>query len=799
MPLLCRTPRPRPTESLFGFVLRVSEANGYDTPRHIWKVAQLPRGSDLAPGFPTEALAAVLGMKRDALQPLAYRGDRESRGPFKILGHSLGDAVRSAPLRLKHPAFCPQCVSETGYLDAFWDLSAAVACPIHGSVVLTVCPACRTRIGWERPGLLTCRCGGSFRDAPTLVASPGVLALMTLLQARLHDRTGSISNPRGLPLEHLVGVPFSALLHLIAVLDDVAASTNARDVCRLRVPAAQRPSVTTGSPSARSSAPGCPTEHVAAAVQILSGWPHGYHDFLRTLGEHNLASGSRTAGMRKQFANFYETLFKNRRAMCEHVAFLREEFIAFGLQHWGKGIIDPRMLRDKTVLKNARFVSRSELARRHRLWAPTVRKMVRSGALVGITVNLEGAERAVVDAQNTPIPAQITKILNVRQAAKRLGLTVRVLKCLRVQGLYVAAERRGYATSWFADDVEPFRARLLALAPVASSRNRPRTVTLNAVVRRSALPVETRVAVVAALLNRALKPVARSGSSPAGILLKKQDIDTIIGSHLRPLLDSTCSFKECAQRTGLCCSAIVPAIRAGHLVQTVVRGRKRVTVASTERFRSAYLPLAALGKENHRSSRLLIKLIGRKRLPVIFVARSNNASPQGFIPRSCEPQLMAALGEYEADEAARPARGDNLLAYETRLRTYCTLQIEGGQGLPRMGGVPKKRTIALACGFSRDVFYDIPRMRRLLEEFDRKERAMHPGRRFGALEIVADYLARLERSGRPLPYWSGRPNALRIAKECGIRRQSIQASAQILRMLDDFARRNSALKVSRKR
>ena len=116
-----------------------------------------------------------------------------------------------------------------------------------------------------------------------------------------------------------------------------------------------------------------------------------------------------------------------------------------------------------------------------------------------------------------------------------------------------------------------------------------------------------------------------------------------------------------------------------------------------------------------------------------------------------------------------------------------------------MGGVPKKRTIALACGFSRDVFYDIPRMRRLLEEFDRKERAMHPGRRFGALEIVADYLARLERSGRPLPYWSGRPNALRIAKECGIRRQSIQASAQILRILDDFARRNSALKVSRKR
>ena len=70
MPLLCRTPRPQLTESLFGFVLRVSEANGYDTPRHIWKSAGIPRGSECAPRFPTESLATVLGLKRGTLHPL---------------------------------------------------------------------------------------------------------------------------------------------------------------------------------------------------------------------------------------------------------------------------------------------------------------------------------------------------------------------------------------------------------------------------------------------------------------------------------------------------------------------------------------------------------------------------------------------------------------------------------------------------------------------------------------------------------------------------------------------------------
>ena len=799
MTLLCRTPRPQQTESLFGFVLRVSEANGYDTPRHIWRAADLPRGSDLAPRFPTEPLAALLGLKRDALHPLAYRSDLDSRGSFKILGHSLGDDLRGEPLRLKHPAFCPRCVAETGYIDAYWDLSAAVACPIHRATALTNCPACRRGIGWERPGLLTCGCGGSLLNAKTPPASPPVLGLMMLLQARLHGKHRDIENPGGLPLEHLVSMPFAALLHLIAKLGAIAGAENGGNAVPLSPPAAQASSAAVAVPVKLSSAQGCPNAQIMAAAQILSDWPHGYHHFLREFGEHNLAAGEKTIGMRRQFADFYRPLFENRPATREHVAFLRDEFIAFGLQHWGKGIVDQRMLRDKSVLKTARFVSRSELARRHRLWAPTVRKMTVSGALAGITVPVKGIERAVVDAQNTPIPAPITKILDVRQAAKRLGLTVRVLKCLRGQGLYVAAERRGYATSWFADEVETFRARLLALAPVSSGRNRPGTVTLNEVVRRSTLPVETRVAVVTALLNRALKPVARSGSSPAGFLLKKQDIDAIIDSHLRPLLGSTCSFKECAQRTGLCLSAIAEAVRAGHLVQTYVRGNKRITAASVEQFQSAYLPLAAVAQETRRSPRLLVKLIRKNRLPVIFVARANHASPQGFIARSQVPQFMAAVTEYVADQTAHRVRVNSLGAHEDRLRSYCTQRIESGQGLPRRGGVPIKRQIALACGFTRDLFYNQVRIQRVLDEFDRKERAMHPGRRFGPVEIVEDYLGELKRLGRPLPFWNGRPNVLRIAAECAIRRHAIQGNAKIARMLNAFARQNNALQASRQR
>ncbi len=80
-------------------------------------------------------------------------------------------------------------------------------------------------------------------------------------------------------------------------------------------------------------------------------------------------------------------------------------------------------------------------------------------------------------------------------------------------------------------------------------------------------------------------------------------------------------------------------------MQTYVRGNKRITAASVEGFQSAYLPLAAVAQEKRRSPRLLVKLIRKKRLPIIFVARANHASPQGFIARSRVPQLMAAIAE----------------------------------------------------------------------------------------------------------------------------------------------------------
>lgn len=140
MSLLVRTPKPYPTESLLGFVLRVTEANGYESPRYIWDLACVPRGAEMAPRLPVDGLAQILGQVPQDLYSIAYRTTLEGRGAYKLLEQPLGNDLRGNPLRLRTPALCPPCVAEQKHIDAFWDLGVAVACPIHRSAALRACP-----------------------------------------------------------------------------------------------------------------------------------------------------------------------------------------------------------------------------------------------------------------------------------------------------------------------------------------------------------------------------------------------------------------------------------------------------------------------------------------------------------------------------------------------------------------------------------------------------------------------------------------------------------------------------------
>lgn len=102
--LLLRTPDPLPSESILGYVLRVSEINGYETPWHVWRHAGYEQGEMLTAGFTVQRVAAAFGKASELLEKHAYRGqDADGETRYQVNGQPIGSGLASAPLRLRRP------------------------------------------------------------------------------------------------------------------------------------------------------------------------------------------------------------------------------------------------------------------------------------------------------------------------------------------------------------------------------------------------------------------------------------------------------------------------------------------------------------------------------------------------------------------------------------------------------------------------------------------------------------------------------------------------------------------------
>jgi hypothetical protein len=72
MPLLVRHPAPDPTESLLGYVLRVSEGNGYSSPWSVYCLAGMKSNEMRVSGVKLEKLARITNWPQAKLDAITY-------------------------------------------------------------------------------------------------------------------------------------------------------------------------------------------------------------------------------------------------------------------------------------------------------------------------------------------------------------------------------------------------------------------------------------------------------------------------------------------------------------------------------------------------------------------------------------------------------------------------------------------------------------------------------------------------------------------------------------------------------
>lgn len=363
--LLVRTPAPNPTESMYGFLLRLSAANGYS----LWQLLNYVGGRNAwatGPQLPLSGIAQALGLHQDRLRSVAY-GEGPVRKP-----RLLGKEVRPHHLRLADPVLCVACVTKVGFIEAIWDSALMVCCPRHGSRPLDACPHCKRPLDWHRPDLLRCSCGSVLSGAGA--ACPGPLRSFMKIQAAMINGESAPPNPFGFPIADLMAMDLQSFMTTTLSLGRQSLLGKGR------------------------SASTDEFELVSEAVEVLQGWPNGLFGLLRTLGTRS-SQRSKALGLRSQFAQFYQ------RVLCGHGArkntgFIRKAFIEFGRLHWTHGFVSRKLLPEVERPKKTRVMSLADVGERLGVSHARLHEMIRSGRLAATKANSGNYERYLVDLTN---------------------------------------------------------------------------------------------------------------------------------------------------------------------------------------------------------------------------------------------------------------------------------------------------------------------------------------------------------------------------------------------------------------
>jgi len=743
---LLRTPACHATESLMGYVLRVAEENGYDSPWHVLSLADIAQGEMRTAGFPVRKLAAVLGRESSEYEGIAYQGLNKGAG-FKLLKHALGESLASQPLRLRCPAICPDCIDEVGYVDAFWDLSLAVACPCHGRLAVSACPHCGAELTWFRPGQLKCKCGGDLRDGTRMAAEPPLQDLMQVVSASLHREMSPGSTSSSLPTQALLALPFRSLLALIRQLGRVAVAAM-------------------GGQHAASD-----EELARAAADTLSEWPARFHQLLRAI-DAKQESPNESSTLRKRFESLYGAMFKGR----DDFAFLQEEFIRFGTMKWGDGIVDRRMLGAQPIER--RYMSRNELARRTGIDPRTLSKWSRSGKLSIKEISIGKQIRYVADASELAPPLTAKgRMLQARSAARLVGLPVSALAALKASGHFVSRHSPAMKKGYHEADLAAFKIRLLDMVPTVS----PAAAELGEWLSLAYVMQEIRFwasdgngRFIAAFLNGELESIGRSGDGIGDILFKQIDVQEFAKRCRGIAAGNTVSRQEAGDIIG-CPQATVPGlIRQGFLDAVLGANRTRVRRESVAAFLERYSSLLSIARELGTTTASLERICRSSGTQMLEIATSDDCTAL-FVDRTLVDTVKFTWSE-KLKKRRRPAI-DALNEYLQGLQRM-------GLPLPRKGNIPNKSAIAAACGLDRSALATDTDAGILLMCFARDDAERFAVSQYRSPEeALQAYIQELKTGGGHLPCRGGRPNKAAIAKACGFKRDLLSSRPELRKIL----------------
>ncbi|WP_222613305.1 hypothetical protein [Undibacterium amnicola] len=499
-------------------------------------------------------------------------------------------------------------------------------------------------------------------------------------------------------------------------------------------------------------------------------------------------NGIKSAGLRNQFSDFYESMFKGRK-FSKEISFLREEFIRFGNTKWGQSTIGFKDAKG-LLADEKRFISKAEYARLYRLTHPKIEKMIEDGILVQRELKIGARTMRIIDTQKTQSPSESKGLLSGRQAASQLGLPLSVLQHLRETKVFHTRFRRGYESSWHIDDVELFLERGISLASIGELDTN--LTTLEAAMRFKFKDAKTKADIVTAIFDGRLTPVGRLGSKLGSLLVDKVQLEDFALKKRSALNGNTYTLEQVSQLTGIYMMAVESAVDAGLLIGNTYDGNIRVPVISVELFNQSYIPLSKIAEKLGSLAQHLWRTCRTNHIEIISLQYKNGLGKQPILSKRDEQNLIEIYNQ-KVNEQAPKAK--ECPSYETIFQNYLFALDESNEYLPCLAGAPNKAAIAETCGFHRDVFYKNEAVKNLLESFIARHQDQTSTRPLTDIEGLNKFLDSLKKEQVQLLLTSsGRINKQGIAKAAGISRKVFDRHPDAMRLVNEFIESTTQVK-----
>lgn len=591
--VLPRHPEAHGTESLWGYILRVSGVNGYRSPWSVLTRAGLEQHEVRGGAIRIERLAWVTGQRLSDLEAISYHLPKLIRSAV-LLGHP----VPRMALQLETARLCAHCVNESGFIEAHWDLSCMTACPLHMRRALTHCPHCSRQLRWYRRGLLRCECGNSLKQGGSESTSRQEAELLQIIRSKVLRVLPLTHDSLGLPASELNGLDLWSLLKVIRVLSS---------------------SMRTIDPQAHAL-----SDPARLAADILCDWPNNYFTLLDLLRRRKPYQGG---DVRKRYAPLYSGLLKAAdQGGTDRFNFLREAFLEFVSNHDEQRPADLRLMRKFSFPVPRRYVTHTEFARIANVNPRTANKLLEINEVVDNGKITCPRHSGTVDLfQIEWTKRQPGQVLCARKAATYMGMPQETLRSLRRTGDYEIQALALGAPGYHELDIQRFEARICALAKGEGDQGGEKLELMRTVLsaRTSA---EFKAELIRAILRKDCEVFSGQENRLRALMIQKGDVENVLLEYRSRVSGGKLTASAVAECLGCRIEVVLGLIKI-RAVQAKKSGPTwSIDAESVDAFSRGYAGIADLALSLSTSSRSVEQVCAKNRINLLRAPLHNGRS-----------------------------------------------------------------------------------------------------------------------------------------------------------------------------